>query len=121
LIGPKRCFVCWAEPPGCGRSLSGLVALVEGDPAYLWDPAARRSKRATWNGQFVMRGSTVTVCTPIRKGHGWLSRTIQSAPFGGARWRRRMPPATTLDPAKFGQVVAVRITEASRLAFTERV
>ncbi len=63
----------------------------------------------------------MTVCTPIRKGHGRVSTMYQSAPFRGGRLETAYAARYDLDPAECDQVVAVRITEAGRQAFTERV
>jgi len=63
----------------------------------------------------------MTVCTPIRNGHGRLSRMYQSAPFRGGLLEAAYAARYDLNPAECDQVVAVRITEAGRQAFAERV
>jgi hypothetical protein len=63
----------------------------------------------------------MTICTPIRNGHGRVSTMYQSAPFRGGLLETPYAARYDLDPAECDQVVAVRITEAGRQACTERV
>jgi hypothetical protein len=63
----------------------------------------------------------MTVWTPIRKGHGRRSTMYQSAPFGGGLLEAASAARYDFDPAECDQVVAVRITQAGRQAFTEGV
>ena len=63
----------------------------------------------------------MTVCTPIRNGHGRVSTMYQPAPFRGGLLETAYAARYDLDPAECDQVVAVRITAAGRQPFTERV